>query len=127
MGLHNHRVVVRDADGRRPRPIWRGLLQDLVDERLLLSVSVEGWQERGYMEPDVKIPRTVEERALLSPFDSFMCCGFGQDLSQQVYVPAERRSVYGYYVLPFLLGDTLVGRCEGGPSTPRPYSPRCIH
>lgn len=118
LGLHNHRVVVRDADGRRHRPIWRRLLRELVDQRQLLSVSVEGWPEPGYMEPNVKIPRTVEACALLSPFDSFMwgsarhCCGFRQFLSQQLYVPVERRSIYGYYVLPFLLGDTLVGRCD---------------
>lgn len=116
-GLHNHRVIVRGADGRRPRGIWRRLLQELVEERRLLSVAVEDWQEPGYMAPGVRVPRTVDARALLSPFDSFMwgsarqCCGFRQHLSQQLYVPAERR-IYGYYVLPFLLGDTLVARCD---------------
>lgn len=63
------------------------------------------------------MPPPVHLRALLSPFDSFIrvsaesLCGFTDPLSQQLFVPAERRQ-YGYYVLPFLPGGTLVGRCD---------------
>lgn len=116
-GLHSHRVVVRGPDGKKPRPIWRRLANELIEEGRLVAVDVEGWSERGYIVPGTRVPRSMQARALLSPFDSFMwgsarrCCDFVQPLAQQLYVPAERR-VHGYYVLPFLLGDNLVGRCD---------------
>ncbi|WP_129669802.1 winged helix-turn-helix domain-containing protein [Phytoactinopolyspora endophytica] len=116
-GLHSHRIVVRGPDGKRPRPLWPRLVTELVEQGQLVPVTVEGWSEPGYMIPGTRMVRSMHERALLSPFDSFMwgsarqCCGFVQPLAQQLYVPAERR-VYGYYVLPFLLGDTLVGRVD---------------
>jgi uncharacterized protein len=116
-GLQSHRIRVRGPDGKLLRPIWRRLLAELVEDGRLVKVAVEGWREPGYMVPGTRMVRSIHERTLLSPFDSFMrcsaelCCGFVQPLAQQLYVPAERR-VYGYYVLPFLLGDTLVGRCD---------------
>lgn len=117
LGLHSHRIRVRGPDGKWPRPIWPRLVTELVEERRLVRVAVEGWSAPGYMVPGARVPPSLHERALLSPFDSFMrgcaelCCDFTNPVAQQLYVPAERR-VYGYYVLPFLLGDTLVGRCD---------------
>lgn len=118
-GLHgaSKRTQVRDPQGKWPKPIWPGLLAELVEDGQLVAAEVEGWTEPGYLLPGTRIPRSVHHRALLTPFDSFIrssaeaLCGFTNPLAQQLYVPAERRR-YGYYVLPFLLGDTLVGRCD---------------
>ena len=116
LGLHSFRIRVRQ-DGKPARAIWPALLQEVVAEGRLEEIAVEGWKNPGYVVPGTRIPRTVDARALLSPFDSFIrvsaeaLCGFTNPLGQQLYVPAERRQ-YGYYVLPFLLGDTLVGRCD---------------
>ena len=104
-------------DGRRAKPIARRLVSELVEEGRLLAARVDGWMEPAYIHPDARVPRSVDIRALVTPFDSLVWNRsriqrlFGMKYTIELYTPPPKR-IYGYYVCPFLLGDTLVARCD---------------
>ena len=104
-------------NGRRAKPVAKRLVSELVDEGRLVPARVDGWKEPAYVLPDVKVPRTVEARAFVTPFDSLVWDRrrlrrlFGMDYTIEIYTPVAKR-VYGYYVFPFLLDDEIVARCD---------------
>jgi uncharacterized protein YcaQ len=91
-------VMVEHADGSPPQP----------------GFAVADWAQRyGGLEPDSPDPQAAMR--LLAPFDPVLrdrarCLRrFGFDYRFEAFTPEPQR-IYGYYVLPILQGDRLVGR-----------------
>jgi uncharacterized protein YcaQ len=97
----------------------------LVDDGTLIPVTVEGFREARHVLAD-ELP-ILEATALpgpaapsvsfVAPLDPLMWDRrlvrglFGFDYIWEVYIPEAKRR-HGYYVLPLLFGDRLVGRIE---------------
>ena len=92
-------------------------LAELVEEGRLLRVAVEGWREPAFLSPGSTIPRRATGVALLTPFDPIVWERsraermFGFRYRIEIYTPAPKRT-FGYYVLPLLIGERLVGRVD---------------
>ena len=102
---------------RIPLPQARPLIANLVSSGDLTEVVVEGWNKPAFRAAGSKLPRKMEASALLSPFDPVVWHRpraerlFNFYYRIEIYVPAAKR-VYGYYVLPYLLGSQLVARVD---------------
>lgn len=98
---------------RLPVKAIRAALPDLG----LTEVRVDGWKDPAYLDPAAAQPRAIDAAALLSPFDPLIWFRprthrlWDFHYRIEIYTPPSQRQ-YGYYVLPFLLGDQLVARVD---------------
>lgn len=100
----------------------RPAVRELQEAGELIPVEVRGWS-RGdrplpaWRHATARVPRRIEAAALLSPFDPMVwerarterLFGFRYRIS--IYTPQAQRE-HGYYVLPALVDDALVGRID---------------
>jgi uncharacterized protein YcaQ len=92
-------------------------IADLVDEGELVPVTVPGWKAKAWLHRDARIPRRIETAALLSPFDPVVWDRkrtermFGFHYRIEIYTPEPKR-VFGYYTLPVLVDEAIVGRID---------------
>jgi uncharacterized protein YcaQ len=118
----NSEVIV----GTGKAPERQRLTAELVERGAILPVQVEGTRgvryaiasERPFLDAAVRTNATTAPGvALIAPLDPLiwdrrlLATVFDFDYIWEVYVPEPKRR-WGYYVLPILFGDRLVGRIE---------------
>jgi uncharacterized protein len=90
-------------------------LNENIEDGTLIPVHVEGWKAQAYLHRDAKLVKAAGGNALLSPFDPLVWFRerterlFNFHYRIEIYTPESKRK-FGYYVLPFLHGEKLVGR-----------------
>jgi hypothetical protein len=104
-------------------PNLKNVLAELVQEQRIRKVEIRDLPGEWYIHTDdcpliAELQKDWEPRTtLLSPFDNLICDRartrqlFNFDYTVEIYVPAAKRK-YGYYVLPILHGDRLIGRVD---------------
>ncbi len=103
---------------RRPEG-WDRALAKLRRDGLAVPVTVEGLSGDWYTHADLlpRLQRFRPRTILLSPFDDLISDRnrservFDFSFRIEIYVPKAKRQ-YGYYVLPILHGDRLIGRLD---------------
>ncbi|MGZ4152912.1 MAG: winged helix-turn-helix domain-containing protein [Actinomycetota bacterium] len=102
--------------GHRPAG-WERALARLEREGIAVPVRVEGLRGTWLAHGELLEGRFRGRAALLSPFDQLIHdrarteALFGFRYRLEIYVPKDERE-YGYFVLPILFGERLVGRLD---------------
>jgi len=100
---------------RLPVAETKTALAELLENGTLIPVQVQDWKHQAYIHRDAKLPRKAGGTALVSPFDPLVWERaraerlFNFHYRIEIYTPAEKRK-FGYYVLPFLMGDRFAAR-----------------
>jgi uncharacterized protein YcaQ len=100
-----------------PPPARDRAMRALQHEGVIVPIEVEGLPGRWVTHRDLLDASFRGRTTLLSPFDDLISDRdrtqrlFGFRFRLEIYVPKAKRE-YGYFVLPILRGDRLVGRID---------------
>ncbi|MGQ0603466.1 MAG: winged helix-turn-helix domain-containing protein [Anaerolineales bacterium] len=125
VGTEKH-IKYHFVRGRYPH--FKETLADLIKEKGIREVAIEAWPGQWYMHTDdepllddslftLHAASEATRTTLLSPFDNLIADRaralrmFDFDFRIEIYVPPAKRK-YGYYVLPILHGERLIGRLD---------------
>jgi uncharacterized protein YcaQ len=95
----------------------RRAVEELEEAGELVQIKVDGWSQPAFLDPHTRLPRQIDVKALVSPFDPLLWNRqraerlFGFRYRIEIYTPAHKRE-HGYYVVPFLLGDSFAARLD---------------
>ncbi len=113
------RTTVRHFSGDDIRPCIDKAIEGLLESREIIALGIN--DETLYCPADAlgNLPARLTRRPIqfLSPFDNLVINRrrllnlFGFDYQIECYVPAAKRR-YGYFTLPMLYGDSLIGRMD---------------
>ncbi len=102
---------IRRAEAQAP-------IKSLIEQGEIEPVKVEGINQPTYALPNIEPPtKPLNARAIVSPFDSVAWYRnrlewfFDFEYKIEIYVPPKKRR-YGYYVMPFILGDRFAARVD---------------
>ena len=97
------------------------IINQLLDKGIIREATVQGWKDKAYIHKDYLNFDTKQVRpkltTILSPFDPLTWQRdralrlFNFDYKIEIYTPEPKR-IYGYYTLPTLHKDKLVGRID---------------
>lgn len=108
---------------RLPAAQVRPIIDEFVERGTFAPVRVESWTTGNgraipaWLHGEARIPRSIDAATVLSPFDPLVWFRpraerlFDFEYRIEIYTPAEKRQ-FGYYSLPVLLGDQVVGRID---------------
>lgn len=117
-GVFTWQQLVHLRSGKPLREAMRRVVDERIDAGQILALKpadgLDGYVDAALLDAP---PRRASTVRILSPFDNLvihrerLSALFGFDYRIECYVPAAKR-VYGYFCLPLLYGDRLVGRID---------------
>jgi uncharacterized protein len=118
LGVATAKEIQREFFAGGPWPGAKKAIDSLVAEGRLVRVEVEGLKGERFAHADsLEPPRKRAFTTFLSPFDPLIRSRERTEAFWdfhyriEIYVPKNKRQ-YGYFVLPILHGDELVGRID---------------